>query len=446
MPAELALCGGETLRCMETLRVLPGKRAVMRGRWRGRSVLVKLILDTAPGRRDLGRELAGHRILQDAGITTPTLLLTARCDDGSHALLFEFLDAAHRLGDLWRDRGLHPSEIAASGIGLIARLHQKGCRHTDLHLDNFLRADDRIYVIDGASVEAKPIIKYGRWQRENLALFLAQFAPPQRMPLSDALATYYPEAAVDPKLEGAIDRAWWRRKSRYLKKCFRECSEFATRTSWRRVAVWKRARHSTDLLSFLHNPDAWVAKGAMLKDGNSATVVRVLMDGRPVVIKRNNIKNLRHWWRRCLRPTRSHVNWRNAHLLKISGITTPEPIAFTEKRLGLFRLRGYYVCAFNDFPSAAQRYASQKPTARELAQFGELFTGLHLAQLYHGDLKASNFLVTDKGIALIDIDSMREAKGWSMNALKQKDRERFLKNWDDRPELQKLFSDVLNGI
>ena len=184
----------------------------------------------------------------------------------------------------------------------------------------------------------------------------------------------------------------------------------------------------------------------MLKDGNSATVVRVLMDGRPVVIKRNNIKNLRHWWRRCLRPTRSHVNWRNAHLLKISGITTPEPIAFTERRVGLFRLRGYYVCAFNDFPSAAQRYASQKPTARELAWFGELFTGLHLAQLYHGDLKASNFLVTDKGIALIDIDSMREAKGWSMNALKQKDRERFLKNWDDRPELQKLFSDVLNGI
>ena len=182
------------------------------------------------------------------------------------------------------------------------------------------------------------------------------------------------------------------------------------------MAVWKRARHSTDLLSFLQNPDAWVAKGAMLKDSNSATVVRVLMDGRPVVIKRNNIKNLRHWWRRCLRPTRSHVNWRNAHLLKISGITTPEPIAFTERRVGLFRLRGYYVCAFNDFPSAAQRYASQKPTARELAWFGELFTGLHLAQLYHGDLKASNFLVTDKGInvsaSAVNLPPAQVGVGW----------------------------------
>ncbi len=463
LPARLDLADGETLHCAQMLRLLPGKRAVMAARWRGRAALVKVILNTASGRRNLRRELAGHRLLKAAKITTPDLLFTARAG-GSHVLAFAFIEHAQRLGDRWRapdgdgNADERRREIAASILRLIARLHRSGCRHTDPHLDNFLLAPDgagagagQLYVIDAASVERRAgwengkYGEYGTWQRKNLARFFALFTPAGCAILRAALAENYPEAAADPRLEAAIQRAWRRGKARYLKKCFRECTAFATHKSWRRHAVWKRARQSDDLRSFLQDPDAWMARGEPLKDGNSATVVRVQLDGRAVVIKRNNIKNFRHRLRRGLRATRSRANWRNAHLLGINGIATPEAIAFVEHRRGPFRLRGYYVCADGGFPSAAEKYKSQPPSGEELARFAELLTALRLAGISHGDFKASNLLVTENGIALIDLDSVRECSPKRAAVLLRKDRRRFLENWKDKPEQLRLFSKVFGA-
>ncbi len=441
LPAELTLAGGETLVCTQILRLLPGKRVVMRGRWKGRAVLVKLLRDSVSGRRAARRELAGHGVLRAAKIPTPELLFSDRCNDRGHVLVFEFLQQAQCLGDLWRSR----MEIAGACLDLIARLHRAGCRHTDLHLDNFLLADDRLYVIDAASVErrANGGGGYGKWQRENVALFLAQFPPLRRKALLDSLAQHYAEAAADPRLEVAVEKCWRHRKSRYLKKCLRTCSEFSTLSYWRRAAVWKRDFHCDELTSFLHDPDAWVESGLLLKNGKTATVVRVRMGKRQVVIKRNNIKNLFHWLRRCLRTTRCRRNWHNAHLLAINGIATPEPIAFVEERWGPFRFRGYYVCVFDDAPSAAQKYLSQQPTERELANFRELFTAMRLARLYHGDCKSSNFLIGEDHIALIDLDSITECRSKKMtNRLLKRSRRRFLKNWRNDPKKMKRFSEV----
>ena len=462
LPATLRLANGDTLRCTHLLRVLPGKRAVMKARWlgpgheheqgQGRSVLVKLMLNTASGARNARRELAGHAILNAAKITTPQLLLTERGADESHVLVFEFLHQERRIAELWRDHAERRAQIARDCLRLIARMHAHGCCQNDLYLDNFLLAGERLYAIDFASVSRRANTEYGNWQRQNLALFFVSFAPVWHKFLLNALTKNYAVAAADDKLERAIARAWRRSKSRYLKKCFRECSEFSTRTSWRQVAVWSRAHHCADLISFVQNPEAWMAKGELLKDGTSATVVRVVMNGmndmdgdeKMVVIKRNNIKNMFHGLRYCLRATRSRVNWRNAHLLKISGIKTPPPIAFVETRWGPFRVRGYYVCAFNGFPSAAEKYQSHVPAAHELAWFEALFANMYLARIYHGDCKASNLLVTDDGVAVIDLDSMKECSARKIRALARKDRRRFLKNWEGKPAQLKLFSEILS--
>lgn len=444
MPARLNLAGGETLQCAETLRVLPGKRAVMKARWRERPVLVKLILNTPSGRRNVRRELSGYRALRAANIATPDLLLTTRCREGHHVLGFAFMQRARCLGDRWRNRDGCRLETATAGLDMIALLHRNACRHTDPHFDNFLLAGERIYVVDVGSVERRPNTEYGRWQRNNLAFFLAQFGPLWRKPLMDSLPEHYPGAAADPRLEKAVTRAWRRRKSKYLKKCVRECGDFSALKTRHRFAVWSRARQGADLDSFVRDPDAWIAKGELLKDGNSATVVGAQLDGRPVVIKRNNIKNARHWLSRCLRPTRGYVNWRNAHLLGLCGIATPEPVAFVEKRRGPFRLGGYYVCAWCGFPSAADQYQSRQPSERELQWFEELFAGMRLARIVHGDLKASNLLVTDNGISLIDLDSMKEMpRRGNCQRSAAKDRRRFLENWKDQPAQRELLAEAL---
>ena len=446
LPGELCV-GGETIECIQMLRLLPGKRAVMKAHWQERTVLVKLLPDTPFGRRTVRRELAGHEILKAAGVLTPDLLFTARDGGQSQVLVFEFLQHAQPLGEVWRTQTDRRLSVAAEALELVALLHRKGCYHTDLHLDNFLLAGGLMYVVDAASVTSRRCAGYGKWQRDNLALFLAQFTPVWRETITGFLAQFYAEAATDHALEKAVERAWRRRKSRYLKKCFRESSEFSTHSNWHRMAAWKRASANADMLSFLQNPDAWVEQGERLKDGSSATVVRVQMDGRSVVIKRNNFRHVGHWLRRCLSPTRGCINWRNAHLLKISGMATPEPLACVEKRWGPLRLGGYYVCAFSEFPSAEKKYKFQPPTESELARFKALFDGMRLARIYHGDFKASNFLVGDEDIVLIDLDALKECHSKNkMNTLSQKDRRRFLKNWQDKPEQLQQFSKMFNRM
>ncbi|MGI9311676.1 MAG: lipopolysaccharide kinase InaA family protein, partial [bacterium] len=292
----------------------------------------------------------------------------------------------------------------------------------------------------------QPRQSWQQWQCDNLAQLLAQFAPAQRKLPLDSLAANYPEAVADARLERAIARAWRRRKARFLRKCFRSSSAFCARRDWRRAAVWKRDFDSDDLADFIQNPDAWMARGALLKDGHSATVVRARLGGRAVVIKRNNIRNPLHWLRHCLRTPRCRRNWRNAHLLHLCGLITPAPIAAMEERWGPLRFRGYYLCAFDDSPSAAHKYATACPSAAERARFAELFEGMRLARICHGDFKASNLLVTERGIALLDLDSMKEAPTLAdMDEFARKDRRRFLKNWRDQPEQMEAFVGVFES-
>ena len=57
-------------------------------------------------------------------------------------------------------------------------------------------------------------------------------------------------------------------------------------------------------------------------------------------------------------------------------------------------------------------------------------------RIAHGDLKDTNFLMSDRGPVLIDLDSMREYRSENLfEKASIKDRRRFLQNWLDRPEL-----------
>ncbi len=444
LPAELVLANGETLLCSQLLRVLPAKRAVLKARWRGKTVLVKLILNTRFYQRNVQSELAGYERLKVAKIMTPRLILTAQCADQGSVLIFDFLEGAQSLEQVWKNREGYRTTIACDCMRLIAKLHRGRCQHVDLHTDNFLVVGNTLYLIDVAAVKQLKNHAYGTQQRKNLALFLAQFAPLQRQILLATLADCYPASAVDRKLERAIERSWKRRKSNYLKKCFRECSEFSIRKNWYQKAVWKREAYCDDLISFLQHPDAWVASGKPLKEGNSATVVCTQMGERRVVIKRNNIKkkNVIHQLKCHLFATRSHSNWHYAHVLKINDIATPDPIAFVEIRRGPLRLKGYYVSAFEDSPTAAEKYAAQFPTQEDITKFRLLFKAMYLAKLYHGDLKSSNLLVTEHGIALIDLDYMKECWGKLNDMFAQKARRRFLRNWENTPKLLQLFSQI----
>ena len=64
------------------------------------------------------------------------------------------------------------------------------------------------------------------------------------------------------------------RYRRYLRKCQRDCSEFEVERRAGRYQVSVRADSGRIPAGFFAEPDSLVQSGRMLKDGNSATVVR----------------------------------------------------------------------------------------------------------------------------------------------------------------------------
>ena len=176
----------------------------------------------------------------------------------------------------------------------------------------------------------------------------------------------------------------------------------------------------------------------MLKDGRTSTVARVSAGDLDCVVKRYNLKNLRHALSRCWRPSRAWHSWRAGHLLRHLGVATPEPLAVLEERLGFLRRRAFLVTRHSaGQPLLECLDASRAPSAEEAEALLEFFRALHLMRIEHGDLKATNLLWHEGRIWVIDLDALRQhdsrktyARAW------RRDRSRFLANWPEGSALR----------
>ena len=200
LPLQIELAdaaGPATLRLETLLRVLPGQRYVGVAEWRGRKVLAKLVVG-GNAARHFQRELQGARWLAEQGMTTPTLLADGLHEGEGGWLLFDYLDGAESLWDAWRaveqQAPLSDGQQAVLGeaLNLIGQLHGKGLWQADLHLDNLLRHNDRLFIIDGGGVRAEvPGQPLSRDKvLENLGVFFAQL-PAELEPYTEELLVHY---------------------------------------------------------------------------------------------------------------------------------------------------------------------------------------------------------------------------------------------------------------
>jgi len=450
--------------CLRVLRHLPGRRVVAEARWEGRRVLCKLFVD-ADARRRADREVAGSRWLATAGVPTPRLLGHWTLQGGGRALLFDWLERAEPLAD-------HDTEALALAAAQLARLHAAGLRHLDPHPDNLLvvRAAPGapvVYFVDPDGVRRGPRVLRGatglarRASLANLALLCAQRRPDRDGELTGVFEAYRAArgwaGGIDADALGsAVTRARARRMRRYLRKTTRSCTEYAVRRAPGERCIWVRERVGPALGALLEHADRAVAAGALLKDGRSATVVRVRVDGQSWVIKRYNVKNVWQRLRRSLRPVPRYRNaWRNGQRLHLLGIPTARPIALVERRWGLLRDAAYLVMedlGDVDLLGAAQRGELGPGIVGGVAA---LFATLRALGIAHGDTKATNFLLVadaapgagpDSGavearVALIDLDAMRESRRGAA-----RDIERFLANWQRWPELGERFRTAFRNV
>ncbi|HGM5580096.1 TPA: lipopolysaccharide kinase InaA family protein [Pseudomonas putida] len=436
--------GSAELQLLSLLRVLPGQRYVGAGVWRGTPVLAKLLVGSNAARH-FQRELEGVRLMAAQGLTTPRLLADGLKDGEGGWLLFEFLENAESLGDAWARVEHLPMladeqhQVLGEALTAVAQMHAKGLWQEDLHLDNLLRHDGRLYLIDGAGIKAETPGQQLSRQRvlENLGVFFAQL--PKRLEpfIEEALVHYLlangEHALPLEALQKQVDKVRsWRLKD-YLDKAGRECTLFSVERSLSGLRAIRRTEVEA-LLPVLEQADTLIDQGHLYKTGGAASVARVEVGGRTLVLKRYNIKNTAHWFKRFWRPSRAWHSWIEGHRLGFLDIATPRPLAVLEQRVMGLRSTAYLVTEYADGPDLTACFAphvesGEVPEEQVQALVG-LMQRLIAQRISHGDFKGHNLFWQDGQWSLIDLDAMTQhATQLSFAPAYARDRARLLRNW-----------------
>lgn len=458
LPINLALAdaaGPAELQLLTLLRVLPGQRYVGAGIWRGRPVLAKLLVG-GKAARHFQRERDGVHLLADQGMTTPLLLVEGLKDGEGGWLLFEFLESAQSLGDAWSEvQGLpvladEQQAVLGDALSAIGKLHLKGLWQEDLHLDNLLRHDGQLFLIDGAGVRAEKAGEPLSRQRvlENLGVFFAQL-PKTLEPFTEELLVHYllsngEHALPMEALQKQINKTrGWRLKD-FLSKVGRDCSLFSVDDGPFALRAIRREEFPA-MTPVLTDADTLLDRGHLYKTGGAASVGRVDVAGRPLVIKRYNIKNFAHWLKRFWRPSRAWHSWREGNRLAFLGIATPKPLALLEQRFFWLRWKAYLVTEYLPGQDIIERFSPYVATGdapeAELVALDHLFAQLIEERISHGDFKGHNVFWHEGRWTLIDLDAMcQHTSSSSFATAFARDRARFMRNWPSESALHQMLN------
>lgn len=150
-----------------------------------------------------------------------------------------------------------------------------------------------------------------------------------------------------------------------------------------------------------------------------------------------------------LKGSRGMRSWNAGLAFHRFGIPTPAPLVIAEKHSagGAFLKMSFLATRLGkgepltDFVST---HGIGHPLVAAAAK--SLKTSFHLMEkrrCVHGDLKANNLIVSAEGeVSFVDLDSVScNLSPGSFRKLREKDRERFLKNWQNDPRAAEMFRD-----
>ena len=438
------------------LRFLPGKRLVFKGTVNNQNVVVKCFMGKS-ATRHIKRELSGLENFVEAGINTPKIIDTQQYTNFA-ILTTEFLDDSQSLEAVWQSsiNDQQRLNLLKQIMRIVGQLHQLNILHHDPHLDNFLIVDQTLFLIDGGGVckEKTPISR--ALALDNLAFFLSVLFPKYDHFSFQCLNAYqqiFPLDDVDK--HGLLEAIWARRKwrRRFLEKIFRTCTDFVAESSFRKFQVVSRSECCKSLTEFLTAPDAYINTGHVLKRGSTNTVSIVsLTNGKKVFVKRyKSNKGLIHQFFRGFRASRARNSWYIGHyFLRLLGIDTPKPIALIEKKIGIFVTCSYLVTEFVKGETALHYFDNLteiNSTAIQRADaLVEILSTLKQGLVFHGDMKATNFIFTDTRNLVIDLDqTIILNKDKHPEKFIKKDRERFNRNWSENSIAADLFGSRLQS-
>ncbi len=315
--------------------------------------------------------------------------------------------------------------------GFLARMHQAGITHQDLHPGNLLlRLDSdetpHLYLIDlhavrlggplAWSASLENLVLLNRWfvlraSRADRRRFFEAYRQ-ARLEGDGTGSTMVLPATAERELEARTaesNRDFWRHHD---PRCLGRNRYF------RRVRSALVRGHATcdldpDLLSvLLADPDEPFRRpGAVfLKNSRTSSVVELTVPGpegpRQLIWKRFNRVHWTDPLANLFRPSPALRSYRMGHSLRWRGLPTPRPLLLLQRRWWGMPAEGYLLT--EKLPDARQlhgylRNLEQAPAdARRsrlrqiIPHLARLIAALHQRRIAHNDLKAANLLVSSE--------------------------------------------------
>lgn len=442
--------------CTKSFRLLPGRRLTALASCENKQYVVKIFSNTQRAQAEFSMELTGYDLLQARSYVLPERLYHGAANEGVNIIVYQYVSQSRTLSDVFKG-----SDSQGAGrkhlmqlIELVARLHKDGLIHEDPHLENFLVKDKDITVLDYGAVRQ---VQNEHLHSLNLALFVAQFPKTWHVePLwLDTYLASQGRASDDVyrhALLKLIKRQQDTRERRFLKKIYRQCTDYDVRSSLYGRIVYRKDAINAELLERISDIQG-VFDGDhvnYLKQGRSSTVAEITAGNECFVVKRYNVKHIGHRIKHTLRESRASRSWRNSHLLVLRGLATAEPVAMVEcvkgrhKGVSLFVMRQVAGITSDDYfrQDAVTVETKNEVAIHMLKMLGEL-----AAQgIVHGDLKSTNFIIRNDRPVLVDLDAMKVIK--NVRALVKgvnKDRARFRENWMKEPEIKSIFDLLMDA-
>lgn len=310
------------------------------------------------------------------------------CDGGMCSLLVtEAVEPGYPLSEYWRTmqadddtrrRRRDTTELIDLLAEMIARAHQSGFEHRDMHAANILvhplsPGRYRTVFVDlqrarlGAPVSDRAVVRnlaqLNQWFRRCSSVgdrlrFLRAYLR-WRNEYEQAGAHARPLALPFDQFVAALVRAaerhagrLWAKRDRRARRSNRYFSRVKIGGGWRGLVCLRckrpveESRASALVLDRgwwrgqLISPQRWFdpQSGRPCKESHSALVTRAVLptetEQLPVIVKRPLARNWRRRLRQLFTPSRSMKGWRTGHALLNRDIPAARPLAVLEKRLG----------------------------------------------------------------------------------------------------------------
>jgi len=431
------------LTCTSLLRSIPGTRGVYEGLLDNQDVIIKVFLHKICARHHLRRERQRLNLLQQRQLNCPKPLLWGRTGRNRHWVLVteKIPNAATALEMFNNARG--PDEKLKLLILIAAELakhHNQGVLQKDLHLGNFLLADNRVFSLDAAQMRFGSQPTAQKKSISQLAM-LAQYLPAHDIQALTVLAREYAQTRNRHLQKSDLlflqkQLTVHRKKGikRGLKKSLRTNKRHIKIKAGRCPAVLDRSFcRGAEAVDFIKQIDSLMDGGQVLKNGRTCYLCRVRYNGKDIVVKRYNHKGLLHSLRHTVRACRARRGWLSANRLLMLNIPTAKPLAFIENYRGPLLWQSYLVTEFVDGQSLSSVLQDKNLTSEaRLEKINEarlLLVSLAEHHITHGDLKHSNIFFTDSGPVLLDLDAMTAHRwNWYFQIKRRRDLQRFERN------------------